>query len=425
MPYPKVAQFRTVEAFRRAPARAKRSTLPVDEADSLRRRRLAARRARSTSAASPSAIAGASTRWKAGTPPPTARPPTTRSAAGSTSASSGAKLIWGGEAVAVPPDGRANPNQLLLPPENERRPPRAPRHAARRPPRALRLRRRPARRPAAHPLRPLLPAQPPRASSNRASPTTIRCSTRKFDIAPHDDSVVLTDDELQRLIDDYVAAARLAQRRRLPVRRRQSLPRLPRPRVPLRLRPPRPATAATSTAAPASSARRSPRIRAACPGLMIGVRLAPSITRHSIPTRAKTAIGRSPPTSALLLAVPRLRLPIATIPLQFDLAEPIRLLQMLHREGVALVNLTAGSPYYSPHIQRPAYYPPSDGYQPPEDPLVGCVRQIHAVRELKAAAPDLPWSAPPTPTSRSTCRTSPRPSSAPAGPTSSASAAWS
>ena len=33
--------------------------------------------------------------------------------AGSTSAQSGAKLIWGGEAVAVRPDGRANPNQLL------------------------------------------------------------------------------------------------------------------------------------------------------------------------------------------------------------------------------------------------------------------------------------------------------------------------
>src|SRR2546422_11266667 len=27
---------------------------------------------------------------------------------------SGAKLIWGGEAVAVRPDGRANPNQLLI-----------------------------------------------------------------------------------------------------------------------------------------------------------------------------------------------------------------------------------------------------------------------------------------------------------------------
>ena len=27
---------------------------------------------------------------------------------------SGAKLIWGGEAAAVRPDGRANPNQLMI-----------------------------------------------------------------------------------------------------------------------------------------------------------------------------------------------------------------------------------------------------------------------------------------------------------------------
>ena len=32
---------------------------------------------------------------------------------------SGAKLIWGGEAAAVQPDGRANPNQTLATPENK------------------------------------------------------------------------------------------------------------------------------------------------------------------------------------------------------------------------------------------------------------------------------------------------------------------
>jgi hypothetical protein len=58
--------------------------------------------------------------------------------------------------------------------------------------------------------------------------------------------------------------------------------------------------------------------------------------------------------------------------------------------GVAAVNLTAGSPYYNPHIQRPAFYPPSDGYQPPEDPLLGCLRQIETVRRLKQMVPDLP-----------------------------------
>ena len=52
-----------------------------------------------------------------------------------------------------------------------------------------------------------------------------------------------------------------------------------------------------------------------------------------------------------------------------------------------LVNLSAGSPYYNPHIQRPAAYPPADGYQPPEDPLVGVARQIGVVRRLKARAP--------------------------------------
>ena len=54
------------------------------------------------------------------------------------------------------------------------------------------------------------------------------------------------------------------------------------------------------------------------------------------------------------------------------------------------MNLSAGSPYYNPHVQRPAYYPPSDGYQPPEDPLVGCVRQMQVVRDLKARVPGLP-----------------------------------
>src|SRR5712664_4049131 len=33
---------------------------------------------------------------------------------------SGAKLIWGGEAVAVRPDGRANPNQLMIGPHTQK-----------------------------------------------------------------------------------------------------------------------------------------------------------------------------------------------------------------------------------------------------------------------------------------------------------------
>lgn len=74
-------------------------------------------------------------------------------------------------------------------------------------------------------------------------------------------------------------------------------------------------------------------------------------------------------------------------PIACDLTETFHFLDLCASLGVKIVNLTAGSPYYNPHIQRPAAYPPSDGYQPPEDPLVGVARQINVVRQLKARAP--------------------------------------
>ena len=73
-------------------------------------------------------------------------------------------------------------------------------------------------------------------------------------------------------------------------------------------------------------------------------------------------------------------------PVELELAEASRFLDLCASLGIKLVNLSAGSPYYNPHIQRPAAYPPSDGYQPPEDPLVGVARQIDAVRQLRARA---------------------------------------
>ena len=75
-------------------------------------------------------------------------------------------------------------------------------------------------------------------------------------------------------------------------------------------------------------------------------------------------------------------------PLEYDLTETKQLLQLFEELDIQLVNLSAGSPYYNPHIQRPAAYPPSDGYQPHEDPLISVVRQIKVVAELKAAFPE-------------------------------------
>ena len=71
-----------------------------------------------------------------------------------------------------------------------------------------------------------------------------------------------------------------------------------------------------------------------------------------------------------------------------DLEEPEKVLRMMSQQGVKMICTTAGSPYYNPHIQRPATAPPSDGYLPPEDPLVGVARQIQATAELKRALPD-------------------------------------
>jgi 2,4-dienoyl-CoA reductase-like NADH-dependent reductase (Old Yellow Enzyme family) len=40
-------------------------------------------------------------------------------------------------------------------------------------------------------------------------------------------------------------------------------------------------------------------------------------------------------------------------------------------------------------MQRPAAFPPLDGYQPPEDPLRGVARQVQATARLKARFPNL------------------------------------
>ena len=76
-------------------------------------------------------------------------------------------------------------------------------------------------------------------------------------------------------------------------------------------------------------------------------------------------------------------------PLEFDDNEPHRFLELLRSMEIRLVNITIGSPYLCPHIQRPATYPPSDGYLPPEDPLLSVSRHLQAVRRCKQAFPDI------------------------------------
>jgi 2,4-dienoyl-CoA reductase-like NADH-dependent reductase (Old Yellow Enzyme family) len=72
-----------------------------------------------------------------------------------------------------------------------------------------------------------------------------------------------------------------------------------------------------------------------------------------------------------------------------DLGEVHEVVRRCAEWGVTLLSVTAGSPYYTPHIQRPAYFPPSDGYQPPRDPLVEVARLVAVTAELARAHPDI------------------------------------
>lgn len=75
--------------------------------------------------------------------------------------------------------------------------------------------------------------------------------------------------------------------------------------------------------------------------------------------------------------------------LSHDLAGTYEFLDLLGKLNIELLCTTAGSPYYNPHIQRPALFPPSDGYLPPEDPLVGVARQLQVTAQIKKDYPNL------------------------------------
>ncbi|MEZ5167533.1 MAG: hypothetical protein R2695_13960 [Acidimicrobiales bacterium] len=74
--------------------------------------------------------------------------------------------------------------------------------------------------------------------------------------------------------------------------------------------------------------------------------------------------------------------------LGIDLTETHRLLDVLTDLGVGLVCATAGSPYYVPHAQRPAFFPAVRRLSTAEDPLVGVARILAATAEVDPAPSD-------------------------------------
>lgn len=129
-------------------------------------------------------------------------------------------------------------------------------------------------------------------------------------------------------------------------------------------------------------------IRRDCPGLEIGVRFSaadyPPFRRLAGADRGQAVL---PDDGSTEYAFAFSGNPLQ--PLDFKLDEPIAFLELCQSLGIHLVNITLGSPYYNPHITRPAYFAPSDGYPPPEDPLVGVDRHILVTAALKERFPQL------------------------------------
>ncbi len=292
----------------------------------------------------------------------------------------GAKLIWGGEAVAVRADGRASPNELLITEES------LPDLAA------LREALIDEHRQCHGRVDDLLVGLQLTHSGRFARPREYGRSEpvilyrhpildRKFRVV--DDQAVLTDDEVARLVDDFVQAARRAQRAGFDFidlkhchgyLGHEFLSAVDRPGrygggFENRTRFLREVVAG---------------VRAEAPGLAVGVRIS---AVDWIPFRAGPD-GRGEPEPWTERNY-RHAFGGDGTGVGADLREPFAFLDLLQSLEIQLVCIAVGSPYYNPHIQRPALFPPSDGYLPPEDPLVGVARQIAITAELKRYAPGM------------------------------------
>ncbi|MBQ8552141.1 MAG: flavin oxidoreductase/NADH oxidase [Clostridia bacterium] len=73
-------------------------------------------------------------------------------------------------------------------------------------------------------------------------------------------------------------------------------------------------------------------------------------------------------------------------PENFAPDEAIRLIDDIHKLGVNLINITMGTPYFNPHVNRPYC---KGGYEPPEHPLVGVARMLDGAALLTKEFPDI------------------------------------
>ena len=294
----------------------------------------------------------------------------------------GAKLIWG-EAVAVVESGRANPRQLLLTEANWT--------DFARLVEVCRAAHRQACGDDADLLiglqlthsgrysyrRPLIAVHDalldPRTVIDHASGATVDANYP-----------TLSDDELARLVEAYVAAARWAAAAGFQfVDIKQCHRYLLNELLSARTRPGRYGGSFENRTRLAREIITA--IRAEVPGLMLAARLN---VYDGLPFRKRPdEVGEPMPHT----------LPLANgwgidrhDPTRPDLDEPARWIAQMRQLGVAMVNVSLGNPYAAPHYLRPFEYPPPDGYTAPEHPLVGVNRHVTLAGQLQAQMPEFP-----------------------------------
>ncbi|QJW96295.1 oxidoreductase [Frigoriglobus tundricola] len=217
------------------------------------------------------------------------------------------------------------------------------------------------------------PILDPRTVANRATGVTV---TR--------DDPLISDDELKRLVDDYVTAARLAVEVGFDfIDVKQCHRYLLNELLGARNRPGPYGGSYENRTRLAREIIQA--VRAAVPAhvvIAVRVNVFDGIPFHTAADRAG-----APDAHAL---------PLAngwgmsdTDPFAVDLTEPLRWIGEMRQLGVTLLNVTMGNPYAQPHYGRPFEYPPLDGYESPEHPLVGVDRHFRATEAIQKAFPDL------------------------------------
>ncbi|MFX0155442.1 MAG: flavin oxidoreductase/NADH oxidase, partial [Candidatus Hodarchaeota archaeon] len=75
-------------------------------------------------------------------------------------------------------------------------------------------------------------------------------------------------------------------------------------------------------------------------------------------------------------------------PASIDLTEPLEIINKLYKQGIKLINISAGNPHYQPQITRPFDTPIKGGIFPTEHPLYGVNRLLNLATIIKNHLPD-------------------------------------